>query len=490
MKRFVMRRHLQSRSVRRRIGAVVVVATGFVTASGAAYAYFSIAGSGSAQDQAETLAAPGTGSVGTATAVNLPINWVNSSNLPSSGGSPDGYQVFRSTASGSQGAVVPSTSGCYGSGGTVSQGSSPTGCTDSGLVPNTTYYYEVESAYDNWTSAPNTQFSGTTSKQATTTALSGVTPTTGTAGTTSFSATATVSGNSGYGTPAGSVVFGLYSASNCSGTAAYTTTSKTLSGGTVTGSITPTASGTYYWGAAYTPSDSYNLSSSGCNSSTPIVVSSGSVFSATSLGSVSTTCTAGTGKITCTGPSISTTSPLVIFANVTGANATITATAVGGPVSSQSTVTSVREPTTSSSGYLYAWKATGSGGPATAVTITFTGPTTVGNVVIDVVQLGSGNSVTSTFSSGAGNTGGGNTTVPVSLTAASSSDGELVFLGSDNNLTFSGPSGFTPQLAGGSGSGYGWGAFGNATIQSTSPINFTESASNKDYGYIALEINP
>lgn len=150
----------------------------------------------------------------------------------------------------------------------------PSSCTSMGLTPNTSYQFDVYSTLSNWISpAKATTASATTSRQNTTTTLSNITPTSGTAGTTSFSATATVAGNDGYGTPAGSVVFSLYTTSNCSGTASQSTSAQTLVSGSVTGSMTPSAAGTYYWQAAYTPTDSYNNASTSTCSSTSITVS-------------------------------------------------------------------------------------------------------------------------------------------------------------------------------------------------------------------------
>ena len=295
-------------------------------------------------------------------------------------------------------------------------------------------------------------------------------PTTGTAGgSTTLSATGGGSGNA--------VVFTV-DASSGSGVCSVSGTNGTT--------LTYNAAGSCVVDANQAGNSNYSAAT---QVQATITVSAATTFSVTDLGSTATTCTAGTGKITCTGPSISSTRPLVILASVTNANNTITGTSVTGPVTSPTLVNSVREPTSSDSNYLYAWKATGSGGASAPVTITFTGPTSVTNVVIDVLQLGSGNTVTSTSSTGAGKNSGGSSTVPVSLTAASTSDSEIVFFGTTANATFSGPTGFS-SLAGGSTNNYGWGVFDNPTIQSTSPVNFSESNSNKDWGYIALEINP
>ena len=57
----------------------------------------------------------------------------------------------------------------------------------------------------------------------------------------------------------------------CSGAAAYTSAATALSGGTATGSLQPVA-GTYHWRATYTPTDSYNLTSTSACSSVITVV--------------------------------------------------------------------------------------------------------------------------------------------------------------------------------------------------------------------------
>ena len=87
--------------VRRRAARAAVAlstALAVVAASATAWAYFS---SLSATDTANlgtaTLAAPTTGVAGTATGSSLALSWGASFNLPSTGGSPDGYEVFRST---------------------------------------------------------------------------------------------------------------------------------------------------------------------------------------------------------------------------------------------------------------------------------------------------------------------------------------------------------------------------------------------------------
>jgi hypothetical protein len=243
---------------------IVLLVGGFLFVSaGAAFGYLSATGSGSASAKATTLGTPGTGTFGTATPVTVVVNWGTSANLPASGGSPDGYEVLRSTTSGGETEVT--SGGCAFSSTSVS---TATTCTDSGLTPNTTYFYKVMAVYDLWVSPTNAEFTTTTPKQATTTTLSNLTLSG--AASTAFSAKATVTGNSGFGTPAGTVTFGLYTTNTCS-SAVYSSTADTLSGGSVMGSVTPTVGGTYFWGATYTPTDTFNLTSSAC-SATPVTV--------------------------------------------------------------------------------------------------------------------------------------------------------------------------------------------------------------------------
>jgi hypothetical protein len=79
-----------------------------------------------------------------------------------------------------------------------------------------------------------------------------------------------VTGDDGYGTPAGTVVLSLYPTADCSGPASYATAPQTLTAGSAVGTLSP-AAGTYRWRAVYTPTDGINLTStSGC--SNPITV--------------------------------------------------------------------------------------------------------------------------------------------------------------------------------------------------------------------------
>jgi len=217
---------------RRRFLAVAVTAL-VLGVGGAGHAFWTASSTGSyAKAQAATLTAP-TVTAGSVTATSVALGWSTSF-------SPTALTLAQSSGS---------LGGC-----SASPAAASTGCTATGLTPNTSYTWTLTAARSSWTSAGTV--TATTSRQSTSTTLSNLTPPSGSQGS-SFAATATVAG---YGTPAGTVVFSLFTDSACSGAASYTTSALTLSGGAVTGSLQPTA-GTYYWRGTYTPSDAYNLAS-------------------------------------------------------------------------------------------------------------------------------------------------------------------------------------------------------------------------------------
>ena len=222
------------------LGAVVALV--MVAGAGSAHALWTTSSTGSyALAQASTLTAP-TLSTGSVAATSVALSWTKPF-------APTAYALSQSTGSLAGCAAAPSAAS--------------SGCTATGLTPNTSYTWTLTAYLSSW--SKQATVSATTSKQATATALSNITPTTATTGTT-FSATATVTGSSGFGTPAGTVVFSLFTSSSCTGGASYATSAQALSGGAATGSLQP-AAGTYYWRATYTPTDTYNLTStSACSS--------------------------------------------------------------------------------------------------------------------------------------------------------------------------------------------------------------------------------
>ncbi len=240
---------------RRRRRLVVAVATGLLLAvAGPAYAFWTATSTGSyGRAQAGTLATP-TVSTGSVTATSAALSWTQPF-------APTAYALGQS----------PGTlSGCP-----TAPGTGSTGCTATSLTPNTPYTWTLSASYHHWVSPA--VVSATTPKQSTTTTLSNITPTTGAAGT-SFNATAAVTGNAGYGTPAGTVVFSLFTSATCSGTASHTSTARPLSAGSATTSFQP-AAGTYYWRATYTPTDSYNLTSTSACSAAITVTAAGGTYS-------------------------------------------------------------------------------------------------------------------------------------------------------------------------------------------------------------------
>ncbi|TIC88258.1 hypothetical protein E8D34_04780 [Nocardioides sp. GY 10113] len=126
------------------------------------------------------------------------------------------------------------------------------GCTATGLVPNTRYTWTLTARRHGWVTQQS--LTVTTDKQAATVAVGGLPATTGPAGA-SFSATATVTG---FGTPAGTVLFRLFKDPSCT-TLAQAAGAVPLRSGTATGSVQPAHAGTYYWQAEYTPTDGHHL---------------------------------------------------------------------------------------------------------------------------------------------------------------------------------------------------------------------------------------
>lgn len=241
------RRYIRGAGPSRRL-IVAVTAALVLVATAPAYGYWAaVTGASSLTVQTATLATPSlTATPVTATSVTL--SWTQPF-------SPTGYTLSQSAGT---------LTGC-----SATPGTGTTTCTASGLTPDTAYTWTLTAALQRWTATATA--TSTTSRQATTSTLGSITPTSALMGS-SFAATATVSG---YGTPAGTVVFSLYSNSSCTGTASYATPAQTLAHGAVTGTLLP-AAGTYYWQAAYTPTDSYNAASTSACSSAVTVTSVGS----------------------------------------------------------------------------------------------------------------------------------------------------------------------------------------------------------------------
>jgi len=222
--------------------------------AGPAYSYWTATSSGPyGLAKAATLTPPVL-TAGTATTTTVPLSWTQPF-------TPTAYTLAQS----------PGTlAGCN-----TAPGTGSSGCTATGLIPNTSYTWTLTAFRNNWVQTATA--TTTTPKQATSTALTNLTPSTGGSGTI-FNATATVTGSSSYGTPAGTVTFSMFTSATCTGTATYNTAALTLNAGTIAGSLQPVA-GTYYWRATYTPTDAYNLTStSSCSSA--ITVTPGGTFTA------------------------------------------------------------------------------------------------------------------------------------------------------------------------------------------------------------------
>lgn len=292
MRPAVRRSNRKSGTLRLKVTFVTIVAAGLsLSVASVAEAAWTSAPTGVGAAEAGMLAAPGTGSTGSATPSSLSISWGAASGLPASGG----YMLFRSTlgttiASGSNGInvnsfagsgtlnvasttgfaspsghveVTTSTGGATlsytgttataftgvattsGSGtlsttSSVIQGTQITAagnsckypaaspCTDSGLSSSTTYYYVVESAIQNWSSASNAPFSGTTSSAASVTVSSVLNQ-----------------GDSGNFLISGGVVGG----GSVSFTVWSSFTTGTCTAGTLVGTVTTTLNGTTWSGS-------------------------------------------------------------------------------------------------------------------------------------------------------------------------------------------------------------------------------------------------
>ncbi|MFN8194812.1 MAG: hypothetical protein U0R80_11095 [Nocardioidaceae bacterium] len=230
------------------LGAAVTLL--LLVASGPGHALWTASSTGSyGLAQATTLTAP-TLTAGTATATTMPLSWTRPY-------TPTSYALAQSPGS---------LGGCA-----AAPGSGSSSCTATGLTPNTSYTWTLTANLSSWSKTATV--TATTSKQSTTTTLSNLTPTSASQGT-MFSATATVAG---WGTPAGTVVFSLFTSSSCTGGASYTSSAQALSSGSATGTFQPTA-GTYYWQATYTPSDSFNLTStSACSAAVTVTAPTSSI---------------------------------------------------------------------------------------------------------------------------------------------------------------------------------------------------------------------
>jgi hypothetical protein len=227
---------------------VLTLATVLLLAlAGPAHSYWSASATGpDGRAQAATLTAPSL-TTGSVTATSAPLSWTKPF-------APTAYALSQS---------LGTLSGC-----SATPGVATTGCTATSLTPNTSYTWTLQAYLHSWF-RPATQ-TATTTKQSTTTTLSNLTPTSAATGH-SFSATATVAGASGYGTPAGTVTFSLFTSAGCSSGIASYTSATALSAGAATAALQP-AVGTYYWRATYTPTDSYNLAStSACSAAITVV---------------------------------------------------------------------------------------------------------------------------------------------------------------------------------------------------------------------------
>jgi titin len=355
------------------VPAAIAAAIAIPAAALASWTATSSAGAGKTAGAA--LNAPGAGTATGASSTTMTVSWA----APSAGvpASKLGYQVFRGTSAGGESATAL-TGGCS----STTIGSS-TSCTDdAGLSGGTTYFYFVKATVgNNWLSAHNTEFSGSTTS---------------------------------------------------------------------------------------------------------------AVFAPDNLGST-TSCSSGlsASNHVCGGPSITTTSGRteLILVNLTGSNSTSTTiSSVSGPFSGTPTLISGASKAYSSTGrsYVFAYQATGSGSvSAQQVSVTFDAGTNQGTGFIEVVELGANNSVVKA-ATGAGATSGGGKTFTVSnINPNSTTDSEVIWLGTTANTAFSAPTGKNWQSIVSATNHFG--SFSNSTVQAEDQT-WSQGNANNDWAYITLEI--
>lgn len=212
------------------------------------------------------------------------------------------------------------------------------------------------------------------------------------------------------------------------------------------------------------------------------------IFGARDLGTSSACGTAlSAGNHACSGPTV--TAQLgrseLILINLVGSNQgagapKTTVSSVSGPFTSVASLGSQQYDTGTSTNYMFAFKAVGTGSTA-ATTITFDNGTTQGTVATDVLELAVTRSIVRTDVGGGQCTSGGKLCAVTS--GGSAADAELVFIVNKDGNTITAPSGWTTF-----GSGNGFGSYGSAKLQASA--SWVVTTNNEPYGFIALDINP
>jgi hypothetical protein len=262
----------------------------------------------------------------------------------------------------------------------------------------------------------------------------------------------------------------------------------TLDGTAVTTINIPTGSdsATFFFDDSKPGSPQITAAAPGLTSATQAETTTAPVFSAADLGNTQLRC----GDDFCSGPSVTTTagSNEMVFAYVAESGGLgTTLTGVNGPFSGTPVSYASDEFEQVTGGglkdnFLFAEQATGNG-TTSQVTLNFARLSDRATVWIDVVQLGPGDAVVACPSNCSDD--GVGSPASVLTRAASSSDGEIAFLGTADAASFAAPSGFT-GLGGGGSSPYGtW----ESTSVSTSS-KFAMSSSGDGWGSIGVEVSP
>jgi hypothetical protein len=210
------------------------------------------------------------------------------------------------------------------------------------------------------------------------------------------------------------------------------------------------------------------------------------LFGATDLGNNGSSPCTTLSSHACNGPIVTTTSGRteLILVFLSGSNETgSTMSSISGPFTGASQVTSTAVGNSSEQSYAYAWTAAGNGMTGTTVVTFDHGTTSMSGVVVDVVELGVGNSVVNSGT----NANSSSKSINAQLTVQNGSDGEVAFMAYDDNELNATPNGFVSlgNIFNNSG-GFGYGTYSSSTVTSSASGALSSKA---PWGTIALEVS-
>ncbi len=281
--------------------------------------------------------------------------------------------------------------------------------------------------------------------------------------------------------------------SNSSSTHEFSATRNGTPAASVT--IAPgSATATFYYGDEKAGTPAITAAASAVSPATQQETITAATFASDAGNSTTGTCDPVNGRCTTISTSITTNSgrPELIFVYVagSGSNSGTAISAMTGPFTSPSQYADTEFQQTSAGGskdnYLFAWTAAGSGSSG-SVTVTFNSITSSATVWVDVVELGTGNTVVA-CSSGCTASGTG---MPddVLLKSAAGSEREIAFLGTADDTTFGPPTtGPAFTLLAPAGGTPPYGTYDASSAESTAA--FTTAAASKGWGSIGVMMSP